>query len=444
MAQYSKSRNNKLKPQKNDDIYEVNLLAHSDGEFVTTVNPWGKQVVLVDDDTVQHTSKNRRKVSTFEVTDFATYTSGKDADIWDEVITGTASSTHDEYQSMVLLSVGGNAGDEIKRQTKRVQRYIPGRQNEASMVFRWFPLAAGIRRRLGIFNETDGAYFEDGGDGTYYCVTRRNTASGFVETRTARENWNVDKLDGTGPSGIVAAPEAIQQMCIEYEWYGAGQVEFNFIIGNNKYPIHQFNHANIDENTWSGTGALPVRVELTNVAGTPGTHYFWQGSHSFATEGTTELLGRQKAIASPLTGKTLTTANTFYPVVAIRLKSTALNSVVIPDFYAGATLDNTNVFIRVLEGATVTGGTWVSYDSESAVEYNLTGTALSGGTILDTVYVNATNQGNQYGLPERGITQLTRDTTTVLGDTPTTFVIGIAATNANKKGWASLGWIEVR
>jgi len=155
-------------------------------------------------------------------------------------------------------------------------------------------------------------------------------------------------------------------------------------------------------------------------------------------------LGRQKSIASPLTGYTLTAANTFYPVVAIRLKSTALNSVVIPDFYAGATLDNTNVFIRVLEDAVITGGTWISYDSESAVEYNLTGTAVSGGTTLDTVYVSAGNQGSIFKLAERAITQLTRNTTTTLGDTPATFVIALATTNANKDGWASLGWIEVR
>ena len=410
----------------------------------TDVNPWGKQVLLVDDDTVQHTSKNRRKVSTFELTDFATYTQSKDDDIWDEQISGTASAVHDEYQAMVLLEVGGTAGDEIKRQTKRVQRYIPGRQSEMSMVFRWYPLLPGIRRRVGLFDEGNGAYFEEEGS-TFYCVIRRNTSGGIVETRVARDDWSDDKLDGTGPSGIVFNPSAIQQIIIEYEWYGAGQVEFKFVIDNNAHAIHKFNHANRIENTWSGNAALPVRVELANVTGvSSGPHYFWQGSHSFTSEGTTTLIGRQKSQSSPITGHTLSSANTFYPVVAIRLKSTALNSVVIPDFYAGATLDNTNIFIRVLEGAVITGGTWISYDSESAVEYNITGTALSNGTILDTVYVSSGNQGTAYKLPERAITQLTRNTTTTLGDTPATFVIAVAATGANKDGWASLGWIEVR
>jgi hypothetical protein len=408
-----------------------------------TYDPYGAPVLRIDDTTKQHTAKNRVKVSTNEVTDFATYTQGKDADIWDEEISGTASAAHDTYLAMVVLQVGSTAGDSIKRQTKRVQRYLPGRQSEMSMVYRWDPVSEGVRRRVGIFDEENGAYFENDGT-TFYCVIRRNTSGGVVETRVARENWSDDKMDGTGPSGITLDTTKIQQMVIEYEWYGAGQVEFKFIIDNNSYPLHKFNHANRIETTWSGNAALPIRVELTNVTGAAGPHYFYQGSHSFQAESTTTLLGRQKSIATPLTGYTLTLANTFYPVVAIRLKTTALNSVVIPDFYAGATLDNTNVFVRVIEDATVTGGTWVSYGTESAVEYNITGTAQSNGIILDTVYVSSTNQGNIFTLPERGITQLTRNTTTTLGDTPATFVIALATTNANKAGWASLGWIEVR
>jgi len=452
MAQWIKNTQS-MGPISNN-VFEVVQIGSADGLVSsnsnplpitgTTINPWGKQVLLVDDDTVQHTSKNRRKVSTNEVTDFATYTNSKDGDIWDELFTGTANSIHDVYQSMVRMEVGSAAGDSAIRQTKRVQRYLPGRQSEVSIVFRWFPVAIGVRRRIGLFDDLDGMFFEDGGDGDFYVVIRRNTAEGIIENRVARADWNIDKLDGTGPSGITAIPEAIQNMSIEYEWYGAGQVEFNFIINNNKYPIHQFNHANVIDHTWAASASLPVRCELTNISGTTGPHYFWQGSHSFSTEGTTTLLGRQKAISSPLTGYTLSSANQFYPVVAIRLKQSALRSVVIPDFYAGATLDNTNVFVRVIEGANVTGGTWVSYNSESAVEYNTTGTSYTNGTTLDTVFVNGTNQGTVFKLPERAITQLVRNTTTTLGDTPSTFLIAIATTNANKDAWASLGWIEVR
>jgi len=302
----------------------------------------------------------------------------------------------------------------------------------------------GVRRRFGVFDANNGVYFEDGGDGTYYCVTRRNTASGPVEVRVAREDWNYDKLDGTGPSGITADPEAIHLMVIEYEWYGAGQVEFKFVIDNNSFPVHKFNHANRVQVPWASRAALPVRIELTNVAGTAGTHTFYQGSHSFAAEGETGILGRQDSISSPLTGYALgNTANVFKPVIAIRLKSTALNSVVIPDEFAGATFDNTQLFVRAIENATVTGGTWVSAGADSPVEYNLTATSFTNGSILQTNLISSGNMGIVNKFPERVVTQLQRTTTTTLGDTSGTFVIALAAA-ANKTGWANLGWIEVR
>jgi len=422
---------------------EPNLL---DLRTAMAYDPYGQPVLRIDDTTKQHTSKNRVKMSTYEVTDFATFTTGKDLDIWDEIVTGASSSSvHDEYLGMVKMTVGPNVGDKVYRQTKRVQRYIPGRQGEVSMTMIFGTPTTGIRRRFGMFDDLNGFFFEDSGDGTYRCTLRRNSALGVVDEESfARDDWNVDKLDGTGPSGVTANPNNIQHMSIEYEWYGAGMVEWNFIIDNNKYPIHRIYHANRQDHTWAAKAALPVRVEIENIGGTAGTHTFYQGSHSFATEGSTEILGRQSSISTPVTGRTLSTANTFYPLVAIRLKDTALDSVVIPDEFSAATLDNTNIFIRIVELPTVTGGTWISYSDESAVEYNLTATGFIGGTVLSTTFVNATNQGNVYTFPNRSLTQLLRNTTTTLGDTSGTFLIAVASINANKSGFASLGWIEVR
>ena len=410
----------------------------------TTMNPWGKATLTVDDDTVQHTSHNRRKVSTYEITDFATFLFSKNDNDFDEQITGTASSTHQPYLGMVQLSVGGSVGDQIVRQTRRVQRYLPGRANEASIAIILNNTSAGIRSRFGVFDEYNGAYFEH--DGTDYSVViRRNTASGIVEERIARSNWNQDKLDGTGPSGIIGDPTAIQMLVIEYEWYGAGQVDFKFVIDNNAHSVHQFNHANRHDHTWASYGSFPIRYELTNVAGTSGTHTVLHGSHSFLTEGTTSLLGKQLSISSPTTGYNLATAGTFYPVVAIRLKSTGLNSVVIPDEFAAGLLDKTDMFIRVIERpTTVTGGTWISVGPESPLEYNLTATSYTGGTIASTQFVSEKQMGQSITFPERAITQIGRKTTTTIGDTSEVFLIAAAATNNDKDAWISLGWIEVR
>jgi hypothetical protein len=410
----------------------------------TTTNPWGKQVLTVDDDTVQHTSHNRRKVSTYEITDFATFPFTKNDNDFDEQITGTASATHQPYLGMVQLSVGGTTGDQIIRQTRRVQRYLPGRANEASFSVILDGVSAGIRTRFGVFDEYNGAYFEHDGD-DYNVVIRRNTASGIEEERIARVDWNQDKLDGTGPSGIIGDPTAIQMLVIEYEWYGAGQVDFKFVIDNNAHSVHQINHANRHDHTWASYGSFPIRYELTNVTGATGTHTMNQGSHSFLTEGTTTLLGRQLSISSPLTGYNLATARTFYPVLAVRLKSTALNSVVIPDEYSAGLLDKTDMFIRVMERVTsVTGGTWVSAGDESPIEYNITATSFTGGDITSTTFVSEKQMGAKLTFPERVISQIGRKTTTTLGDTSEIFLLAAAATDNDKDAWVSLGWIEVR
>jgi len=410
----------------------------------TTANPWGKQVLTVDDDTVQHTSHNRRKVSNYEITDFSTFGFSKNEIDFDEQITGTASATHQPYLGMVQLSVGGTTGDKVVRQTRRIQKYVPGRTNEVSMAVILNGISTGIRSRAGVFDEYNGAYFEhDGSD--YYCVIRRNTAGGIVEERVARTNWSDDKLDGTGPSGITIDYSQIQLMVIEYEWYGAGQVEWKFVIDNNAFAVHKINHANMHDHTWASYGAFPVRYELENIAGTAGTFNIHHGSHSFLSEGTASLLGKQLSISSPTTGYNLATAGTFYPVVAIRLKSTTLNSVVLPDEFAAGLLDKTDMFIRVIERpTTVTGGTWVSVSAESPVEYNITATSYTGGTIATTKFISEKQMGESVMFPEKAITQIGRKTTTVIGDTSEIFLIAAAATNDNKDAWVSLGWIEVR
>ena len=71
----------------------------------TTINPFGNPVVTVDDDTVQHTATNRRKVSNYEITNFNTFQYTKDELIWDEETTGTASSVLDTYETVSLCQL---------------------------------------------------------------------------------------------------------------------------------------------------------------------------------------------------------------------------------------------------------------------------------------------------------------------------------------------------
>lgn len=403
-------------------------------------DPYGQPVIRIDDSGVQHTSKNRRKISTSRQIFFNTYQYSKDPQIWDEATTGTASSTFSEYAGGIFLEVGSAAGDEIIRQSRNVVQYIPGRANEVTFAIRLNDFAEGVRKRFGVFDEFNGTYFEKGED-DYYVVIRRNTSTGIVERRVPRAEWNVDRFDGTGPSQLEFQENKLQMFSLEYEWYGAGVVEYKVIFDNNSYPLHRFNSANIEDLPWSNTPYVPIRFEITNTAGTSGTHQMLTGSAAVASEGDEGPLGREENITTPLTGITTGASDVFRPVLSIRLKSDRLGGVVIPLEFQTATLDNTGLFYRVMRDVALTGADWQPVDVNSFVEYDYTATAFTGGSIIQTGYVASTNQGAVFSFPERTIRQLGRND---MGTTAQTFTLLAATVSANKDVFSSLSWVEIR
>ena len=86
-----------------------------------------------------------------------------------------------------------------------------------------------------MFDEENGMFFEDDGE-NYYVVLRKN---GVETVRVARENWNGDKLNGVGRSGILFDSTKQQLLGIEYEWYGTGMVRFGYVIDN---ELHAYPH----------------------------------------------------------------------------------------------------------------------------------------------------------------------------------------------------------
>lgn len=403
-------------------------------------DPYGKPVLRIDDTTKQHTSTNRVKMSSQEIGFFNTFQYNKDPQVWDEQFTGTASADFNQFLGGVEMTVGTTAGDQAITQTRNVMRYYPGRQNELVFTVSLAEPTAGIRRRMGIFDELDGMFFEDVG-GEYFVVIRRNTVDGPVETRIPRSDWNFDRLDGTGPSGISLDLTKIQMMVIEYEWYGAGQVEFKFVIDNNSFPIHRFNHGNVISETYMTTPFLPVRFELTNVTGEAGPAILFQGSAALRVEGTVSPLGREENVSTPLTGVTVPTLNTFRPVLSVRLRPDRLQGVAIPKSFQAATLDNTGLFYRIVRNNTLTGALFQNAEASSFIEFDFAATDSTGGETLQTGFISPNNQGNVFAFPENAILQLARNN---LGTTAENFTILCATTQSNKDVFASLSWIEVR
>jgi len=85
------------------------------------------------------------------------------------------------------------------------------------------------------------------------------------ELRTRQKDFNLDKLDGTGPSGYVVDLNRMQMIFIDYSWYGAGKIRYG--IRSNKGKIiyfHEIYNNNVNSKAYMRTGNVPGRFEITS------------------------------------------------------------------------------------------------------------------------------------------------------------------------------------
>ena len=94
------------------------------------------------------------------------------------------------------------------------------------------------------------------------------TNSSYVltqEIRVPQTEWNVDKLDGKGPSGYTLDPALMQMAYIDYTWYGAGFIRFGFRgTEGNIVSCHKMPHNNRNTEAYMRSGNLPARYEAIN------------------------------------------------------------------------------------------------------------------------------------------------------------------------------------
>lgn len=91
-------------------------------------------------------------------------------------------------------------------------------------------------------------------------------ASKTVNTRYPQSTWNIDKMDGTGHSGINLDLTKMQMFYIDYTWYGAGAIRFGF--KNNRGELvycHRIPNNNVNSEAYMRSGNLVARYETNTI-----------------------------------------------------------------------------------------------------------------------------------------------------------------------------------
>ena len=366
-----------------------------------------------------------------------------DNGLWSTATATSGSATFNTAQGLVDLAVTAASGSEVVRETTKVFSYQPGKSLLVLSTFVMNAAKTGLRQRVGYYGAANGYYLEQN-DSTVSFVERSSVSGALVNTPVAQASWNVDPLNGSGPSGITLDLTKAQILFMDLEWLGVGTVRIGFVIDGNFYVCHKFQHANIIASTYITTASLPLRYEITNTAATSGASTLKQICSTVLSEGGYELRGSQQAVGTPITSpRTLTTGGTFYPIVSIRLKSTRLDAIAIAT--AVSVIGNTaaNYNWQVVAEGTTTGGSWVSAGTNSSVEYNLTGSSFTGGRILASGYFTATASTSvSVDILRAALfsNQLERNGLT---GTPYEFTVILAAGTNNETAFVSMDWEEV-
>jgi hypothetical protein len=370
-----------------------------------------------------------------------------DNGLWSTGAATGGTATFNAAQGLVDLDVTAASGSEVVRETTKVFSYQPGKSLLVLNTFVMSPAKTNLRQRVGYYGAANGYYLELN-DSTVSFIERSFVTGAVVNTPVAQASWNVDPMNGSGPSGITLDLTKAQILFMDLEWLGVGTVRIGFVVNGNFYVCHKFHHANIIATTYVTTASLPARYEITNTGATSGASTLKQICSTVLSEGGYTLNGLQQAIGIPITTpRNLAVTGTFYPIVSIRLKTSPnrLDAIVICTAISLMATSAGDYNWQVVASGTTTAGTWTSAGANSGVEYNITGTGFTGGRILASGFLNATNSvSTQVDILKEALfkTQLERN-----GLTSTPFELTIVvATNAGGGGgsvFASMDWEEI-
>lgn len=320
---------------------------------------------------------------------------------WETKIVGAGSITHLPNESSVRLNVSEASGDSVIRQSKGYIRYQPGKSQLIMLTGVFGDGQANQVKRAGYFDDENGIFVELTDEGGF--IVKRSYISGaVVDTRVVSADWNLDPMDGSGPSGHVLDETKAQIFLMDLEWLGVGTARIGFVIDGNIHYVHKFNHANLVDSVYMTTANLPLRYEITNTDAAVASS-IKQICAMVSSEG-----GRQDTSVtfSALNESLRTVTDGELPLIAIRPATT---------YPAGGSVENRSlvvplkwtlysedapVFYKVLFNPTVVSGAWVDVDDvNSGVQVNLTGTAVLGGMVIDSGVISAKAGNSQQTRP---------------------------------------------
>lgn len=321
---------------------------------------------------------------------------------------GGTSSSHDPNKASTTIGVSAATAGKRVRQTFQRFNYRPGKSQQVLITGVFVDQSddlTDIEAQIGLFDDNNGLFFSLE-EGTMKVVRRTYVTGAAVDNKVSQSDWNIDPMNGSGPSKINLDYTKTQIIIIDFEWLGVGRVRFGWVVDGVIYYCHQLLNANNLSNVYMSTPNLPIRYSI-EATGTSGVATSMQ--HICCTvisEGGDQEIGDLFYISNGVTEVSCTTAGTYYATKGMRLKASHIGATIIPVSVSIVATASTEFEWQLRLNPTV-GDTFTYSDITNACIQEATGDSLntvSGGTIIAGGYgVTGGAGGNARGGVSLGV-----------------------------------------
>lgn len=169
---------------------------------------------------------------------------------------------------MVLLRINaGAAGGSSLLQSFQYIPYQPGKSQFIAITGVMGAATAGAFKRYGYGDAANGIFYQQSDTGALQFNRRTSVSGVLVDNTVDQANWNIDPMDGTGPSGATLNLSNSFILIIDLQFLGMGRVRIGFDIDGVVYYAHQFLNANVLAAPYMQTATLPILAEIQAAAG---------------------------------------------------------------------------------------------------------------------------------------------------------------------------------
>ena len=368
---------------------------------------------------------------------------------WDEQLesgAGITASTPSAAKPYIDYTSTLNTAGVFTRQTFHRFNYQPGKSQLVLMtgVLELSGGGVGVERRIGLFDDDNGLFFEDDA-GTIGVTVRSNVTATPVDTTVTQANWNLDTMDGdadtANPSGITVDFAQAQIFVIDYQWLSVGRVRFGVEIGGMIIYVHQTLAANTQAVPYMSTPNLPLRYQMVTTGASPAS------TMRVICTGVVTEAGQDPTGATQSHATTqhvnANSADTVYALVGIRLKSTALGCDVTPIAVSLLSETNDDFEWQLIFNPTVDGTFDYTDKTNSCVQVatgntdNPSTNTVTGGTVIARGFGKSSNAetiGGRLNSLKLGA---------AIDGTQDTLVLCVRPLGSNADDQGSLTWREI-